>query len=716
MKIHHDDIEIFSSSTAQEDAFQILATRAAFDILSNKLYSNKPRAIIRELSCNAIDAMRAAGTLHTHDYDIHLPTALDPVFWIRDRGTGIAPENIKNVFIVYFASTKQDSNDDIGGMGLGCKSPYSYSKIFNVTSFYNGMRYTYEMSIVGGEPKSKLISTVESDEHSGILISMPVETCDNHRFRAEAEYVLRTLEKAPNFIGTSVDLTFVKKERYLPSSRTVKYFETDHLRDGLYALMAGVIYPIKDIGYSKNLNVLYASRCTAVVFEFENGDLDVHPSREELSYEDRTIEKLNEVIGGVDDTLYDEIVKEYVEIDDPRVLYRKICSEVRIQTLRTEIINNYIIRGKTLSEWNTLYRWDEQKSLGMRRLERTNNVTRIRYLDRHNTKSNNYAHLSNSRGLIVLVMDTKNQSYVSFYNYLVDTNTIDTSEMDVVAIPNASEAYAVQKIGTLESMFEFSPSMLKVMKLSDYATKVRDHGKTLGKIKATVTKSLEYTLNENSHRTYLTTRNTQLTTKDLAEKEFYYCNLYYDDMTTKDGSRTLSRDLVIVAMKLLGIDTLYGIRSKYWKAADRGTGINIIDALSDYIADTNGYRTAMKSSSHRLSGIVKMIHQTREPLFNRAFGLTHNWNNKKRTLTPLDEAYRMLTTNTHVLSADAKNQVQKYKGAVRAHEMKCSEIEAKLYSRYPLIYAVLRKQRNNDEHEIDSVYVPEIKTLVLNHK
>lgn len=41
--------------------FQIAANAQAFKILSSGLYSNKPRAIIREVCCNAWDAHVAAG-------------------------------------------------------------------------------------------------------------------------------------------------------------------------------------------------------------------------------------------------------------------------------------------------------------------------------------------------------------------------------------------------------------------------------------------------------------------------------------------------------------------------------------------------------------------------------------------------------------------------------------------------------------------------------
>jgi hypothetical protein len=80
--------EAVLSNVGEIGEFRIRNSAKAFSILSSGLYANKVRAIIRELSCNAIDSHTAAGKADT-PFDVHLPNSLEPWFAIRDYGTGL---------------------------------------------------------------------------------------------------------------------------------------------------------------------------------------------------------------------------------------------------------------------------------------------------------------------------------------------------------------------------------------------------------------------------------------------------------------------------------------------------------------------------------------------------------------------------------------------------------------------------------------------------
>lgn len=120
------------SNTGEVGEFTIRSSSKAFAVLSSGLYKNKIRAIIRELACNAVDSHRAAGNAHL-PFEIHAPSALEPWFSIRDYGVGLSDTEVAHVYTVYFSSTKSDSNDYIGALGLGCKSPFSYTDNFTIT-------------------------------------------------------------------------------------------------------------------------------------------------------------------------------------------------------------------------------------------------------------------------------------------------------------------------------------------------------------------------------------------------------------------------------------------------------------------------------------------------------------------------------------------------------------------------------------------------------
>jgi len=104
------------SNVGEVGNFKIKASAKAFSILSSGLYANKIRAIIRELSCNAVDSHVAAGRTDT-PFDVHLPNDLEPWFSIRDYGTGLSHEQVSSIYTTYFESTKTESNDYIGALG-----------------------------------------------------------------------------------------------------------------------------------------------------------------------------------------------------------------------------------------------------------------------------------------------------------------------------------------------------------------------------------------------------------------------------------------------------------------------------------------------------------------------------------------------------------------------------------------------------------------------
>ena len=139
MKMSSAERPIERMGASSERQFTIKATGKAFRILSSGLYKEKILAIVRELSCNAYDAHVDAGKADL-PFDVHLPNALEPFYLIRDYGKGLSQEAMETVYTTYFESTKTESNEVIGGLGLGCKSPLSYVDQFTVTSFQGGQK------------------------------------------------------------------------------------------------------------------------------------------------------------------------------------------------------------------------------------------------------------------------------------------------------------------------------------------------------------------------------------------------------------------------------------------------------------------------------------------------------------------------------------------------------------------------------------------------
>lgn len=154
------EAEIGNAGVVSE--FKIRASAKAFAILSSGLYSNKIRAVIRELSTNAVDSHVAAGK-KTTPFDVHLPNTLEPHFSIRDYGTGLSDEQVNKIYTTYFESTKSDSNDYVGALGLGSKSPFSYTDNFTITAIKDGIKGVYTAFINGqGVPSIAKMASEEA--------------------------------------------------------------------------------------------------------------------------------------------------------------------------------------------------------------------------------------------------------------------------------------------------------------------------------------------------------------------------------------------------------------------------------------------------------------------------------------------------------------------------------------------------------------------------
>ena len=336
MKMHYDshDDEMISSADSEEYGFRIDTGPKAFKILSSGIYTHKIRAVIRELSCNAADAHVDAG--HKDPFDIQLPTSLDPRFVIRDYGTGLDDAAIRNLYQTYFASTKTNSNDFIGALGLGSKSPFSYTDTFSVVSYVDGIARGYTAYIDKGEPKIAPTFEEGTDEPNGLKITVPTKGNDSDKWRWEARYLFRTFNDIkPNIINASgLEVNYFDPfDNYLIKN-------TPFEENGVYAVMGKIVYPIPK-EYYKNT---WVSSLGTVFIAFELGSLDINPSREDLSLDEETIEAIRSRIAEVDEITSKEEIEAFAGLDTARKAafrFRNLNSEQQAFIRKLGVIGKF---------------------------------------------------------------------------------------------------------------------------------------------------------------------------------------------------------------------------------------------------------------------------------------------------------------------------------------------------------------------------------------
>ena len=257
MKLADRTVEVHSAGISASNQFTIAQTSKMFKILSDSLYSDKIMAVIRELATNAYDSHVSAG--NKNPFLVKLPTAADPNFAVRDYGTGLSQADMESLYTTYGASNKNDSNDFVGCLGLGSKSPFAYTKSFTTTSYFNGKQYTYIAAIDdAGVPTLNLIHSTDTTEPNGLEISFAVKQYDFQEFSQKAIRVFHYFRMKP-IINGGVHWDFTKEysQRNVVidgdgwrvcrlNNDNMKFPSHYHrIQSGVIALMGNIAYPVE---------------------------------------------------------------------------------------------------------------------------------------------------------------------------------------------------------------------------------------------------------------------------------------------------------------------------------------------------------------------------------------------------------------------------------------------------------------------------------------
>jgi len=298
-----------------------------FNVLRNQLYSDKVLAVIREYSCNAVDAHIEVGKTDV-PIKVTLPTQLTPEFKVRDYGRGLTEKEIAEIYAMYGESTKRGSNEQIGQLGLGCKSAFAYGDNFIINSFIDGTKTTYNAFIDPSDiGQISKMGSEKTNEESGVEIIIPVKSDDYGEFYDKAVNLFKYFKVVPNVRGTNRE----DLKRQLEKSKVIIKKDNWRLVEGeSHAIMGNISYPLDssalNIGWQDERAELLSS---GVEIDFNIGDLEISASREALQYTDRTKKAIITVLEGILKALPDTLGERFKECDtlwDAKILYNDAFS------------------------------------------------------------------------------------------------------------------------------------------------------------------------------------------------------------------------------------------------------------------------------------------------------------------------------------------------------------------------------------------------------
>jgi hypothetical protein len=307
MQLHTENNKLVTNLQSGARVFTIHASVKAFKLLSSNLYKYKVAAIIRELSCNALDSHIDAG--NADPFIVHLPSELEPYFAVEDFGTGMTPDEIRDLYTGYFSSSKTERNDQIGALGLGSKSPFAYTDMFTIDSVKDGLKSTYSAFLdAEGMPTYMAVNAEATTQHSGVRITFPVPESDFSEFVREAATIFWAFnpEQRPLITGavkrygdwikdfpkstSSYEGNGWKIYKSYPSCVDNKY----GYRNGAMVRMGNILYPIVSLASDPNFADVEAYVRNPLIIDMPLGACDINPGREELSYDKLTKDNIHQ--------------------------------------------------------------------------------------------------------------------------------------------------------------------------------------------------------------------------------------------------------------------------------------------------------------------------------------------------------------------------------------------------------------------------------------
>jgi hypothetical protein len=277
--------EVTTANIGETSNFRIKANGKAFKVLIDGLYSDKIRAVIREIWSNAFDAHAMAGCTDK-PFDCHLPSPYEPTFRVRDYGVGMDHDTIMHLYTTVFESSKEDTNEQVGKLGLGSKSPFAYTDTFSITAWSGTEKRVYT-AFIGSNyvPQIALIATQASKEPRGIEVQFAVKVDDCQAFLSAARATVRGFDVMPRITGQPLNITPFETVMSGNGWRLVNggtYGTKAHAKQGC------VIYPLDPYALDKITEFERAILTSPFFIDFAIGDLEISASRESLGYDEPT--------------------------------------------------------------------------------------------------------------------------------------------------------------------------------------------------------------------------------------------------------------------------------------------------------------------------------------------------------------------------------------------------------------------------------------------
>jgi len=297
MKTNAEPTFVQTSNVGETKRATIKTSAKLFNFLSGQIYSNKFTAIWRELVANGIDAQRITKSMRPPI--VTVPSMLEPHAKVRDFGTGMGHDFMMNQFMAFAdASTKDDSNEFIGGFGIGSKAPLSYTDQYSIKSFQSGVLRVYSVfKDDEGCPSIAFLSEAATDEPDGVEVGFPVRLDDVTKFTDAVQNTLQYFNPLPVLENTELKLMPVKYDAKGPKWG----LKLTGNNRGLKVIVGGVAYPLNVYDIPYDCTKLRAFMSLGLDIYLDIGEVEIALSREHVTQDEKLHAKLEAIAASIGD-------------------------------------------------------------------------------------------------------------------------------------------------------------------------------------------------------------------------------------------------------------------------------------------------------------------------------------------------------------------------------------------------------------------------------
>ena len=318
MKINDAQSTAVIVGDVQTNAVSIDINNIGFitQLLSTNLYSKPIDSFLREIVSNAWDSHVEVGNNEPILLEIGTDTEGRDYCRIQDFGIGLSPERFNEIYKNIGSSTKRGDNTQIGGFGIGRFSALAYSGTVYLTSNYKGVKYKYLMYKDGNIIKIDELFNAPTTDRDGLEVMVYIKPGDVGDFKDGIKNQLIFFENL--YISfdrhwQKSNIEFAERFNNLKIKKYKNFSVNSFSTNNDTTLCLGKIqYPLNK--YSLLNTKFKFDKYYPISVNFEIGDLEVTPNREQILYSKTNVDKICKKLDAVQDEL-DEIIKSQIKTD-----------------------------------------------------------------------------------------------------------------------------------------------------------------------------------------------------------------------------------------------------------------------------------------------------------------------------------------------------------------------------------------------------------------